>query len=236
MLVSAANAVSAAAEGAPTMSLLAAAFGWSAGGVGIAVGWPQAWRLWVGRKHAGLSLSSNVLAVLYSLAWLLYGVASHRLVQAVTCLIGFCVASAVLAGHVRLSHPRAKSWLPTLAFGGTLIVVLFVAGRTPLGVAASVATVSGVLPQVVSLMRERRRGIHSVSGVSIARWILAAACNGLWIGYGVLVHDPLIVINSTLIGLMCTAIVVMTASSARIESLTDEAHELSAALLSCTPR
>jgi uncharacterized protein with PQ loop repeat len=228
--------VSAAAEAAPTMPLLAAALGWSAGSVGIAVGWPQAWRLWVGRRHAGLSLSSNVLAVLYSMAWLLYGVASHRLVQVVTCLIGFCVASAVLAGHVWLSHPRTSAWLPLLLGGALFILVLFAAGRRPLGLTASAATISGVLPQVVSQLRERRRGIHSVSGVSIARWVLAATCNVLWMGYGLLVHDPLIVINSTIVGILCASIVGLTASSARIESLMDEAQDLSAAALSCTPR
>ncbi|MEO6712642.1 MAG: hypothetical protein ABIM89_04340, partial [Mycobacteriales bacterium] len=68
--------LSAAAEAAPTIPVAAAVFGWAAGTIGIGVGWPQAWRLWVGRKDAGLSLSSNVFTVLFATAWLLYGFAS----------------------------------------------------------------------------------------------------------------------------------------------------------------
>lgn len=230
------TAAGAAAQSVPTLPLLAQLFGWAAGSVGIAVGWPQAWRLWVGRRHAGLSLSSNSFAVLYSMAWVLYGVASHRLVQIVTCLIGFGVASAVLAGHVVLSRPRTRSWLPVVLGGGLLVFALFVAGRTPLGVAASAATITGVVPQALSLLSDRRRGVHSVAGVSVARWILAASCNVLWLGYGLLVHDPLIAVNSTIIGTVCAAIVVLTVSSARIELLAAEPKDLSTAALSCSPR
>ncbi|MEP7055266.1 MAG: SemiSWEET family transporter [Actinomycetota bacterium] len=228
---------SSAAHTATSLPVLAQVFGWTAGSVGISVGWPQAWRLWVGRRHAGLSLSSNVLTVLYSMAWLLYGVASHHFVQIVTCAVGFGVATAVLVGHVRLSRPGTRSWLPLLALSSVLVFALFAAGRKPLGVAASLATISGVVPQVISLVSDRRRGVHSVGGVSIARWVLSVICNVLWCGYGLLVHDALIAVNSTIIGVLCAAIVVLTASSARIELLTTEAaEELSAAALSCAPR
>jgi uncharacterized protein with PQ loop repeat len=227
---------STAAEAVPALPLLAQVFGWSAGTVGIAIGWPQAWRLWVGRRHAGLSLSSNSSTILYSLAWLLYGVASHRLVQIVTCAIGFGVASAVLAGHVWLSRPRTRSWLPLVVVGALVVLGLFVAGRGPLGIAASAATISGVLPQMLSQLRDRRRGVHSVGGVSVARWVLAAACNVLWVGYGVLAHDPLIVVNSTIIAALSATIVVLTVSSSRIEALTAECEDLTPVSLSLQPR
>jgi uncharacterized protein with PQ loop repeat len=227
--------LSAAVTAVPT-SPLAQVFGWTAGSIGIAVGWPQAWRLWVGRRHAGLSLTSNVLAVLYSTAWMLYGVACHAVVQIVTCSIGFGVASTVLVGHLRLSRPRARDWLPLWLLGMVFIVALFFAGRDPLGVTASAATIGGVLPQVVTLVRARRRGVHSVGGVSVARWVLAAACNVLWMSYGVLVHNPLIVVNSMIVGTLSVAIVILTSSSARLELLGIKTSELAAASLSCSSR
>lgn len=214
-----------AAAAVPAIPLAAQIFGWSAGSVGIAVGWPQAWRLWVGRRHVGLSLSSNVIAVLFSTAWLLYGVASHRAVQIVTSLIGLCVATAVLAGHVRLSHPRTRVWLPLWLVGTAVFFGFFVAGRAPLGLAASAATIGGVLPQLLALVLARRRGLHDVGGVAVARWVLSCICNVLWLGYGVLVHDWLIVANSAIIGMLGIAIVALTTSSARHERLLNGASE-----------
>ena len=187
--------------------------------MGIAVGWPQAWRLWVGRRHAGLSLSSNLLTVLYATAWVLYGVASHSAVQIITCLIGLGVAVAVLAGHLRLSRPALRSWLPGWIAGTAALGALFLMGRGPLGLTASAATVSGVLPQLVTLARARKRGRYDVGGVSVARWVLSASCNVLWIGYGLAAHDGLIVANSVIIALLGAAIVALTTSAARKELL-----------------
>lgn len=216
----------AAAATVPAIPQAAQFFGWTAGSIGIVVGWPQAWRLWVGRRHAGLSLSSNVLAVLYSTAWFLYGVASHRVVQTVTGFVGLCVAAAVLAGHLRLGRPATRAWLPGWIAGTLLLGMLFAIGRGPLGLTASVATISGVLPQLVTLARARRRGRYDVGGVSVARWVLSSGCNVLWVCYGVLVRDPLIVANSTIIASIGVVIVVLTTRSARQELLALEAAGL----------
>lgn len=220
----------------PELSTAAQVFGWSAGAVGISIGWPQAWRLWVGRKHAGLSLTSNVLALLYSTAWLLYGVASQRTVQVVTCLIGMSVATAVLVGHLRLSKPRTRSWLPLWVVGTAVVFALFAAGRGPLGLAASAATISGIFPQLVSLVRDRSRGLYDVGGISVARWVLASACNVLWASYGVLVGDLLIVANSGIVFALCVGIVVVTTRSARDEQAWIDARELESLPLSAAGR
>ena len=210
----------------PELSTAAQAFGWTAGAVGISIGWPQVWRLWVGRKHAGLSLTSNVLAVIYSTAWLLYGVASQRTVQIVTCLIGMSVATSVLVGHLRLSKPRLRAWVPLWLIGTAVVIALFTAGRGPLGLAASAATISGVLPQLVSLIRDRRKGLYDVGGIAVSRWVLATVCNVLWVGYGLLVGDPLIVANSGIVFLLAVGIVVTATRSARDERAWIDARDL----------
>lgn len=204
---------------APQVSSIADVFAWTAGGIGIFVGLPQAWRLWVGRRHAGLSLTSNTLAVLYSVAWLLYGVASHRSAMVVTSSIGLGVASTILLGHIRLGRPPTREWLPLCVTGLALAAALFVAGRGPLGLAASAATITGVTPQLVVLVREHRQRIYAVGGVSIARWSLSVTCNLLWATYGFLVHDPLIVGNSAIIAALSGGIVLFTMNAAREEML-----------------
>lgn len=209
------HVISAAVSAAPQFSGATQVLGWTAGSIGIVVGMPQAWRLWVERRHVGLSLPSNVLAVLYSTAWLLYGVASRRMVLIATCLVGLCVATAVLAGHLRLSRPPARRWFPGWLVGTAVIGALFLAGREPLGVAASAATISGVAPQLVSLVRRRRRGLNDVSGISVARWVLSSCCNALWFGYGLLIGDRLIMANSSVIALLGVGIIAVTVSAQR---------------------
>lgn len=203
--------LSVAAPARAAVPAIAEACGWAAGLIGVVTGWPQAWRIWVGRRHAGLSLSSNVLGVLYASAWLLYGVASHSFVQVATNLLGVSVLSLVLIGHVVLSRAALRQWLPLLVAGLSVIFAVFLVGARPLGITASIATISGVAPQVVLLARARRAGIADVAGVSRSRWALACACNLLWIGYGVIVGDPVIMANSTVIAAFAAAIVVLAA-------------------------
>jgi len=190
---------------------LAEVFGWLAGGIGIATGWPQVWRLWVGRRHEGLSLTANVLGVLYATAWLLYGIASHSFVQIATTTLGVVVLSVILFGHLRLTRPALREWLPVLVVGLVVLGVMFTAGARPLGITASIATISGVAPQVVLLGRARARtaGRVDAAGVSRPRWVMSCAANLLWVGYGLLVHDPVIFLNSTVIAVFGAAIVVL---------------------------
>ncbi|MDX6230084.1 MAG: hypothetical protein QOI76_3474 [Frankiales bacterium] len=194
-----------------TVPAVADAFGWAAGAIGIATGWPQVARLWVGRRHEGLSLSANVLGVLYATAWLLYGFATHSTVQIITNILGVSGLVAILAGHIALTRPPVRQWLPLLIGGLAVLLVMFGIGARPLGVTASVATISGVAPQVVLLARARRAGISDAAGVSRTRWQLSCVANLLWVAYGLIVADPVIIVNSSVIAAFGAAIVVLAA-------------------------
>lgn len=211
-----AAAHAAAASPLPAVPAVADALGWLAGAIGIGTGWPQAWRLWAGRRHEGLSLSSNVLGVLYCTAWLLYGVANHSVVQVATNVLGLVGLVAILAGHLMLARPAPRRWLPLLLGGLAVLFAVASVGARPLGLAASAATISGVLPQAVSLARARRAGGGDASGVSRTRWWLSCVANLLWVSYGLIVGDPVIIGNSAVIAALAAAIVVFAAPPRRV--------------------
>ncbi len=192
----------------PAVPAVADAFGWVAGAIGIATGWPQVLRLWVGRRHEGLSLTANVLGVLYATAWLLYGVANHSTVQVVTNILGVTGLAAILAGHLVLARSSLRQWLPLLVVGLVVLGLVFSLGARPLGITASIATISGVAPQVVVLARARRLGISDNAGVSRTRWRLSCVANLLWVSYGLIVGDPVIIVNSAVIAAFGAAIVI----------------------------
>jgi uncharacterized protein with PQ loop repeat len=200
----------------PKVPGLADSFGWLAGAIGIATGWPQVLRLCVGRRHEGLSLTANVLGVLYATAWLLYGVANHSTVQVVTNILGLAGLVAILVGHLVLARPATRQWLPLLVTGLAVLLVVFSLGARPLGVTASIATISGVAPQVLVLARNRWAGISDAAGVSRTRWGLSCAANLLWVSYGLLVGDPVIIVNSSVITALAAAIVVLAAEPRRL--------------------
>jgi uncharacterized protein with PQ loop repeat len=184
--------------------------GLAAGCIGVSMTWPQAWRLWVGRRHAGLSLTANTVGVLYTVGWLLYGIASHSAVQIASCLLGLLGGVAILVGHLVLSRPPVKHWLPLLVAGLVALGLVATLGRTTMGLVASAATITGVVPQVVHLVRARRAGRTDARGVSRLRWLLSAACNGLWVVYGVMVGDVVIIGNSTTIATLAVLVVVLS--------------------------
>lgn len=200
--LAAATTASHHAVGAP-----ATACGVIAGAIGVCTSWPQAWRLWIGRQHAGLALSTNVMGVLYGVAWLLYGVLCHSEVQILTSVAGLIGATAVLVGHLRRARIGPRSWLPGFVLGLCAIGAAFAPGRATLGVAASVATITGVVPQLLALLASS--GNRDSAGVSRSRWALAVACNLLWVGYGAIVGDRLIVANSTIIAVLAGSIVLL---------------------------
>jgi uncharacterized protein with PQ loop repeat len=189
-------------------------FGLSAGFLGVSTSWPQAWRLWVDRRHAGLSLPTNVLSVLFTLGWLLYGVASHSAVQISTASVGLVGAGAVLVGHVLRAKVRLASWLPLALLGLLGFGVAASLGRTTIGLVATAATISGVLPQVVLLARAHRVGLVDARGVSRLRWLLGAACNLMWIGYGLIVDDPVIIGCSIAVCALSVAVVALASPRA----------------------
>jgi len=188
----------------------ATACGVVAGSIGVFTSWPQAWRLWVGRRHAGLSLSTNLMGVLYGVAWLLYGFLCHSAVQVATSVAGLAGATAVLIGHLVRARVSPRSWLLSFALGLLVVAVMFAGGRTVLGLTASVATIAGVVPQLLALTASSGRSRSGdASGVSRFRWGLSVACNLLWVGYGAIVGDELILVNSLVIAALASSIVLL---------------------------
>jgi hypothetical protein len=175
----------------------------------------------VGRRHSGLSLSANVLGVLFPVGWLLYGMASHSAVQIITTAVGLAGGLAILVGHLVLRRPRLASWLPLLLVGLAILGGSALLGRTVCGLTASASTIAGVLPQVVLLGRGRRAGGIDAAGVSRLRWLLAASCNGLWMVYGAIVGDRVIFLNSTIVMLLGIAVVTL-ATSPRSSTVADD--------------
>jgi uncharacterized protein with PQ loop repeat len=101
-----------------------------------------------------------------------------------------------------------------LLAGWVVLGIAFSVGARPLGITASIATISGVLPQVVALVLARRRAVSGTAGLSRSRWAMSFACNGLWVAYGVIAGDPVVMVNSSIIGLLSVAIVLLAAAPA----------------------
>jgi uncharacterized protein with PQ loop repeat len=132
-------------------------------------------------------------------------------VQIITNILGVAGLVAILIGHLVLSRPATRQWLPLLVTGLAVLFVVFSIGARPLGITASIATISGVAPQVVVLARSRWAGISDAAGVSRTRWGMSFAANLLWVSYGLLVRDLVIVVNSAVIAAFGAAIVVLAA-------------------------
>lgn len=195
----------------PAVPALANAFGWGAGAIGIATGWPQVVRLWVGRRHEGLSLTANVLGTLYGTAWLLYGVANHSTVQVVSNILGVAGLAAILIGHLVLARPATRDWLPLLVGGLAVLLAAFSLGARPIGITASIATICGIAPQVIVLAKNRLAGTADAAGVSRSRWGMSLAANVLWVSYGLMLGDPVIVFTSSVVAAFGAAIVILAA-------------------------
>lgn len=180
-----------------------------AGALGITTSWPQVWRLWVRREHAGLSLLANVGGALYSIAWLLYGVLCRSEVQIVTSVLGIVGSMAILSGHLGRGEVATRTWLPIFVIGLAVIAAACAGGRSVVGILASLATIGGIVPQLLILAKGRYLGAFDARGISRTRWLLSAACNAFWVGYGVISGDHLITANSCLIAALGVAIAVL---------------------------
>jgi uncharacterized protein with PQ loop repeat len=199
-------------------SVVAAAevFAWAGGGFGVLLSWPQAWRLWVDREHAGLSLSASVLGFVAPVAWVAYGVAQRSLPQIVTNLLVVLGGAAVLAGQVRRARPDTRRWLPLTVASLTLTLGLFAyAPAATVGWLAGLVTLASTLPQVVLLLRARMRGPVDARGVARARWVLSLSCNSAWLVYGVLRGDVVIATTALVIALLSAAVLVLLAGATK---------------------
>jgi uncharacterized protein with PQ loop repeat len=195
-----------------TVTAIADTFAWGGGAFGVLLSWPQAWRLWVQRQHAGLSLAASVLGFITPVAWVTYGVAQRSAPQIVTNLLVVLGAAAILAGQVHRARPAAREWIPLTLAGMAVTFGLFAYGAAAaVGSLAGVVTCAGILPQVVVLARERLRGVLDARGVARARWVFGVLCNLCWLVYGVLVGDAVIVTTAALVALLSAVVIALTA-------------------------
>jgi uncharacterized protein with PQ loop repeat len=78
------------------------------------------------------------------------------------------------------------------------------------GALAVVITVVRAWPQAWHLVRHPEH-----AGVSLSTWALALATAGIWVGYGILEHEPVNLIANTLAGLGTAAVLVALARHGR---------------------
>lgn len=192
----------------------AGVLGWCGGTIGTAISWPQVWRLWHGRRHAGLSLSTGVLGLLTPIAWVTYGVVAHSFVQVVCNACVVLSTFLVLTGQLVLARPRARQWVPLFLAGSALIAAATAVGPRTVGSIATVATIAGILPQLLVLVRGRLARRLDASGVARGRWLLSVACNVCWLGYGFTAPDPVIAVCAVGVIVIATAILWLTSTSA----------------------
>jgi uncharacterized protein with PQ loop repeat len=182
----------------------------ASGGLGLVSHWPQVWRIWVGRRHVGLSALSCVLNTLTSYSWLAYGVGLGSAAQITTNGAALAGALGILAGLVWLARPRVREWLPALGAGVvTVLGAAYVGGVGAVGWIASAITLGMAVPQVVLLVRRRRARQYDNSGVSRSRWLLSVVCNVGWASYALFTRDRAIGVTASTMVVLSAAVLVL---------------------------
>ena len=160
----------------------------------VAVGWvatllgffrlaPQALTILRSRRVTGVSAESTVFTVVSGIWWVLYGIALRDVptsVSSVGALLAPCLCYLYL-----LRRRGLETVHNTLLLVGALLgVLLMLAGKHALGLAAALSTVVSMLPQFVRIART-----GDVAGLSEWTWGLTSANTILWAVYGTLVHS-----------------------------------------------
>ncbi|RZU32582.1 SemiSWEET transporter [Blastococcus saxobsidens] len=197
---------------------MSAALGVLASTLTIALVWPQVWLSCRHRRTRGMSPTGTWLAVALNACWLVFGLLTGDPAQIVTnAVVGAANTGLLLALLLTQPHLRSRGvllrtasgalCLVAFAVGSGLVVVLLgadpaaVAG--PVASAASLVGAAAALPQPVSLLRDRTQDL---SGLSPARWVLGAAANAAWAGYGWVLGQPSVWLSAS-VGLGCSLVV-----------------------------
>lgn len=175
--------------------------------------WPQVVRLVRTRDTQGISVTSALWAMAGFSLWSAYGL--RRSLPAIwiangQALVGFAV---ILVLCSRWGAPIRRLWL--LAAIEATVLVLFAATMPAavVGVAAITIGATSFVPQAVVAWRA-----DDVTGVSVATYVLLAVSGSLWMLYGVLRRDPLVVAPNLLI--VPTAVLVAARAAGRRRVLT----------------
>jgi uncharacterized protein with PQ loop repeat len=197
---------------------MSAALGVLASTLSIALVWPQVWLSCRHRRTRGISPTSAWLTVSLNLCWVVFGLLSADPAQFVTNVV-VGAANTALLGALLLTQPhlRTPHALLRTASGAAALAVLGVGSATAvLLLGAPAAVVAGGLGAVISLVGSvaaaaqplslLRDRTQDVSGLSAARWYLAAGSSASWAGYGWL-NGQVNVYLSAAFGLCCALVV-----------------------------
>lgn len=168
--------------------------------------WPQVLRVWRLDSVEGLSSFGTLHGLTGCILWTLYGIAQGVLpVILANAGIGAAVA---LVGVAQVRHRV----LPAALFGGWVAFVL-VAGLVLVswsqgvtGWLAGAIGVTSIVPQAVRVARAT-----DVSAVSRPTYALICTSCSLWVVYGMLIADAVVIVSNLLV-LPCAAFVLIRAS------------------------
>src|SRR4051794_8043768 len=191
-----------------TRSTMTAALGFAAAALSISLVWPQVWLSCRRGRTRGLSPTACWLGVALNLCWLTFGLLTGDPAQIVTNIVVGAGNSAVLAALL-ISQPqlRTPALLLRSAAGAAVLAALAVgsigavvalgaapgAVATALGAVISVVAAGAACVQPLTLLRNR---VQDLSGLSAVRWRLGAGANASWLSYGLLRHEPAVLLSA----------------------------------------
>lgn len=169
---------------------------------------PQLVRVLRTRSVAGVSAVSQVLALAGTAGFGAYGLLTGSLALVASRPLTLVSSTMVLWLVVRADPSRRG---PVLVAGAVAAAGMVSVVVSPEWLAAwcSVLVVLPVVPQALEVRRS-----DDVAGVSVATWVLAAATDALWAGYGLVDGRPGLVWPLVL-GVPPTAYVVVTVLARR---------------------
>jgi len=205
---------------------IAAATGYFASALGVAMVVPQILRTLRDRRRPGVSALSWALTAIACTAWLFYGIRAAELPQIpgnVLLVSGAVVVVLLVPSGV----PQFLRALGLVAAATLIGVVAFVAPPAVIGgIGGAIGVVSG-LPQLVRSLRRTA----SLSAVSPLTWALRAASQASWLSFALMLDDVVVAISATF--LLANALVVLLLETTRrpvvtIESLAVVEQQLAA--------
>ncbi len=184
---------------------LATDAGYLAAVLGVCMVVPQIVRIYRNRALPGVSWMSWALTALSCLTWGLYGLRSAEIPQ----IPGNALAVAgavVIVVSVPATISRRTRILALLVAALALVGLAGMLPPTAVGFVAFGIGLVSTLPQTVRSITGSGDG---PSAVSVPTWIIYAISQACWLGYAIVLHDPVVVIASTFV--VTTSLVVAVA-------------------------
>ena len=184
--------------------------------------WPQVVRLVRTRDPQGISPIGALWAMGGFTLWTAYGLDRHLYPIVVAngqALVGFAI---VLGLRLRWGDPTGAFRTFAAPAAGMVLLVGATASSTVVGIAAISIGATSFLPQAFVAWRA-----PDVAGVSAATYILLTVSASLWIVYGLLRRDPLVVAPNLLI-VPTAAVIAVRATRAQAQAPPDPEQTTSA--------